>query len=174
MFQNYETVYISEILEGNFFSAGWWPTKPVSVLDKVKKFFGFFPMYKFYATGDISPDLKQRIPKGYYILATSTEEGIFVNDIVNAHTGKYLDYFRTEYVGQPENPEPMMPVLCAQMQLERLPELYSGPYDALLANKLRTESKYGIIIKPYIEKIFNGKRKVQSITTIGNQYVSSN
>jgi hypothetical protein len=170
MFQEYEVVYISELVEGDKFVAGWYPYRILTKWDKVLNIFGMLPSYEFVCDNFYGDEklLKTKIPKGYSIQgvrAWDDQGTIYVSDIRNTDTMKYLDYFRTEYEGQPINPEPLMPVMCAQMGLERLPELYSGPYSGIVANKCLTLAELGIVIKPYVEKLYNNTRKIQIITT---------
>jgi RNA ligase (TIGR02306 family) len=127
-------------------------------------------------------DLKNRIPIGYAIYGEIVGDGIqkgytydcgpgehklYLYDVMNTTTGYYLDYYKDGYEGQ-EITEDMFPVMCYAMGLERVPELYVGPFNANIINKLRCGPSTfksqpvseGIVIKPMVEKVCSIGRKV--------------
>ncbi len=127
-------------------------------------------------------DLRNRIPIGYAIYGEIVGDGIqkgytydcgpgehklYLYDVMNTTTGYYLDYYKDGYEGQ-EITEDMFPVMCYAMGLERVPELYVGPYNPIIINKLRTGPSTfksqpimeGIVIKPMVEKVCSIGRKV--------------
>lgn len=127
-------------------------------------------------------DLRNKIPIGYAIYGEIVGDGIqkgytydcgpgehklYLYDVMNITTGYYLDYYKDGYEGQ-EITEDMFPVMCYAMGLERVPELYVGPFNPIIINKLRTGPSTfksqsvteGIVIKPMVEKVCSIGRKV--------------
>jgi RNA ligase (TIGR02306 family) len=127
-------------------------------------------------------NLKERIPIGYAIYGEIVGSGIqkgftygcgpdehklYLYDIMNTTTGLYLDFYKDTYEGQ-ENPDQFFPVMCYAMGLERVPELYTGPYRDHIVKKLRAGAstiqgqpiREGVVIKPMVEQIASIGRKV--------------
>lgn len=212
LFQEYESVYISEKLHGTSFRAGWFPMQKDSVWKKIKDYFGFLPKWEFcwgsrtvqvqvkgshggfhdeaqgvdfddvYTEMVHKYNLKARIPLGYAIYGEVVGDGIqkgytygcgpgehklYLYDIMNTTTGTYLDFYKDTYEGQ-ETPDQFFPVMCYAMGLERVPELYTGPYRDHIIKQLRTGAstidgqpiKEGVVIKPMVEQIASIGRKV--------------
>lgn len=169
MFQEYETVYISENIKGMPFFAGWALYSPITLKETILDFFLLYNGWRFQYEGpeEFKEELMRKIPKHYRVSGVITDGKLYVSDIYNINSDRYLDYFRTEYVGTDSiNTDPLMPVACHEMQLERLPELYIGPYFKHISKKLLKEGK-NIIIKPFIEKQYNNTRKIEILTTKG-------
>lgn len=107
------------------------------------------------------------IQKGYTYGCGSGEHKLYLYDIMNTTTGLYLDFYKDTYEGQ-ETPDQFFPVMCYAMGIERVPELYTGPYRDHIVKKLRTGAstiegqpiREGIVIKPMIEQIASIGRKV--------------
>ena len=127
-------------------------------------------------------NLKEKIPLGYAIYGEIVGDGIqkgytygcqpgehklYLYDIMNTTTGKYLDFYKDTYEGQ-DTPDQFFPVMCYAMGLERVPELYTGPYRDHIIKKLRTGPstidgqpiREGVVIKPMVEQIASIGRKI--------------
>jgi len=124
------------------------------------------------------------IQKGYTYGCGPKEHKLFVYDVMDTKTGLYLDYFNEAVMCQgltmvsgesqaftlnapPAEPQ-FFPLLVAQMGLERVPELYHGPFEREVIDRLRDgdslvggqKIREGIVIKPAVEKTCSIGRKV--------------
>lgn len=143
-------------------------------------------------------NLKEVIPNGYAIYGEIVGDGIqkgytygcgpkehklYVYDVMETNSGKYLDYFRVDHhgftfarsdedafnlVAPDKNAEPLFPMLLMSWGLERVPELYVGPFSKEVIDGLRDgdstitgqKIREGIVIKPLVEKTCRIGRKV--------------
>jgi RNA ligase (TIGR02306 family) len=183
LFLDGEPVYVTEKVHGTSWRAGWLPTSANTLWKKVKKFFGLFPKYEFvygsrnvqlqdkkYKTGktgfyesnvylDVVESLKMRekllpgevlygevygdgIQGGYTYGCKPGERKFVAYDVMV--DGTWLDAFDFK-------------LFCDSRGIERVPELYYGPYSRqIMANLVDGDSvlapeqkvREGIVIKP--------------------------
>lgn len=123
------------------------------------------------------------IQKGYTYGCGPKEHKLYVYDVMDTKTGKYLDYFREDHHGftfasstehafnlvAPDPvAEPLFPMLLMAWGLERVPELYVGPFSKDVIDSLRDGDstipgqriREGVVIKPLVEKTCRIGRKV--------------
>lgn len=122
-------------------------------------------------------DLKKRIPKGFALYGEIVGSGIqkgytygcaegehklYIYDVLDTIDNTWLDYFKEN------SDKPLFPLLVYEMGLERVPELYVGPFNRNLIDAFRDgpstlgdqSVREGIVVKPMIEKTSSIGRKV--------------
>lgn len=176
-------VYISEKLHGTSFRCGWFKTEANTWYKKLKKLLGLLPAWEFcygsrmveissklYYSGYYGEDiygkiahkynLRQVIPEGFAIygeiVGPSIQKGytyglkehkLFVYDIMDTNENRYLDY-------------PQFKRSVSNLGLNRVPELYVGPWNKEKADELRKglstltdeHIREGIVIRTLLEQ----------------------
>lgn len=126
------------------------------------------------------------IQKGYTYGCGPGEHKLFAYDVMETKTGTYLDYYSEGVMTQGmtfasgdstafnlQSPNfdiltKFFPTMIATMGIERVPELYHGPFEREIMDKLRDgdsviggqKVREGIVIKPAVEKTCSIGRKV--------------
>lgn len=170
MFYENEPVYITECVYGDRFEATWLYDKPKTLWEKTKNIIGLYDAWRFESSNhELAAyySLDIRLPKGFRLTGTiGLNDELYIDDIYNYTTNKYLDYYRDSYSLNDENigsDEPLFPVMCYGMDIERTPEIYVGSYNKKIVDQLLVVHK-NLIIKPMIEKVVNGQRKILKLS----------
>jgi|SRR5271165_3184560 len=166
MFYENEPVYITEHLFGEQFTAYWLYHAPKGFWEKIKDIIGLYDAWKLFSSNNPIAEkynLKDKLMKGLRIFGViGTDDTLYIDDIYDMNTGKYLDYYRDSYsIGNENigNDTPLFPVVCYGMEIDRVPEIYVGSYNKKLVNNFLSIYK-SLIVKPMIEKETPAGRKI--------------
>jgi hypothetical protein len=172
IFYEHEPIYISEKVSGIYFFAGWVQYAPKTFKEQFLDLFGFYDGWRFQYEGpeEFGELLKGKIEKKYRVTGVVADGKPYVHDIYDITIDKYLDYYRNDYAipGVNSQIEKLFPIVCYEMQLERVPELYSGPFKKVIVDSFRkgtshvneANKRLGIVIRPQIEKTASFGRKI--------------